>query len=149
MKLTYKYGIRSMSGKLDDLVHMAYNKGRVAVARVFVYPTLVQQHQNFGAIAKNIAVIWGVCSSAFKNDMIEYTRQRIGYYSAQQVPAYSNYSHFVKFLYAYLAANPTIDLTQITKGELELDGCPTNVADIIDQELLPKIDDPTDLTKNW
>jgi len=41
MKLTYKYGIRSMSGKLDDLVHMAYNKGRVAVARVFVYPTLV------------------------------------------------------------------------------------------------------------
>jgi len=149
MKLNYKYGIRTMSGKLDDLIHMAWNKGRVAIARIFVYPTLVANHLLFGDIAKNIAAIWDVCSKAFKDDLKEYTRQRIQYYTAEQIPAYANYSHFVRFLYNYLAENPTVDLETITKGELELDGCPTNVADIIDEGLLPKIDDPTDLTKNW
>ncbi len=82
MKVNFKYGIRTISGKLDDLVHMAWNKGRVAVARVFIYPTLVAQHLLFGDIKTNIADIWADCSEEFKNDFKEYTLQRVPYYTA-------------------------------------------------------------------
>ena len=149
MRINYKYGIRTMSGKLDDLVHMAWNKGRVAVARLFVYPTLVEQHLTFGSIKENIATIWADCSVGFKNDLKEYAAQRVPYYTAEQIPAYANYAHFIRFLYAYRDANPAIDLKEVTKGELELDGCPTNAADLVTAGYLPPIADTTGLTNEW
>ena len=149
MRINYKYGIRTMSGKLDDLVHMAWNKGRVAIARLFVYPTLVEQHLTFGSIKENIATLWADSSDNFKNDLKEYAAQRVSYYTAEQIPAYANYAHFIRFLYAYRDENPTIDLKEVTKGELELDGCPTNVADIVVGGFLPPIADTTGLTNEW
>ena len=149
MRINYKYGIRTISGKLDDLVHMAWNKGRVAVGRLFVYPTLVSQHLLFGDIKSNIAAIWGDCSEDFKNDLKEYTSQRIPYYTAEQIPAYANYAHFIRFLYNFREENPGVDLSTITKAELELEGCPNNVADAIIDGFLPAIPDYTDLTNSW
>ena len=149
MKVSFKYGIRTISGKLDDLVHMACNKGRVAVARVFVYPKLVTQHLLFGDINHNIASIWEECSDDFKADMKAYALQRIPYYTAEQIPAYANYAHFVRFLYNFSDENPEVDLSEITKANLELEGCPTTVAEIIVEEYLPAISDDSEMTNGW
>ncbi|MFA5498681.1 MAG: hypothetical protein WC327_03960 [Candidatus Cloacimonadia bacterium] len=40
MRVRYRFGISTMSGKLDGLVHMALNKKRVGYGRIFVQPRL-------------------------------------------------------------------------------------------------------------
>ncbi len=148
MRINYKYGIRTMSGKLDDLVHMACNKGRVAIGRVFVMPTLVAQHFLFGSIGENLAVLWADCSDDFKNDLKIYTAERIPYYTAEQVPAYANYAYFIKFLWAF-ADTVEIDLSDTTLEALELAGCPDTVAGAVTAELLPTIPDASELINEW
>jgi hypothetical protein len=149
MRISYKYGIRTISGKLDGLVHSAWNKGRVAIGRLFVMPTLGQAHFNFRDIKRNIAVIWNSCSQNFKDDLKAYTIRRIPYYTAEQIPAYANYANFIKFLYAYSRENASVDLRETTKEELELSGCPGSVNDIIMAEYLPKVNDSSDLNNDW
>ena len=149
MRVNFKYGIKKRVGKLDHLVLMACNKGRITIARMFVYPVLVEQHHIFGDIQKNLAAIWANCSSDFQNDFREYTRQRITNCRAAQIPAYSNYAHFVGFLFSYQAENPGINLKTVTKAELILNGCPDNVADIVKEGFLPAIDNLSGLTNKW
>ncbi len=149
MKINYKYGIKTISGKLDDLVHSAWNKGRVAIGRIFVMPRLVTQHFLFRDIKKNLAVLWSECSVAFKEELKQYALQRIPYYTAEQIPAYANYAHFIRFLYNYRNENPAIDLAEVTKAELELDGCPNNVTDIVLEGFLPPIPDSSAMTDSW
>ena len=149
MRIRYKYGIQTVSGLLDGLVHMAWNKGRVGVGRVFVMPTLVEAHDIFADRKTNIAAIWAECSEDFKSDMAAYATARIGSYSEDEIPAYSSYAHFVRYVYAYAEANETIDLKTATKSDLEMDGAPNNIADIILEGFLPKIEDCSAMNNSW
>lgn len=151
MRTVFWYGIRALRGSLDHLVNMAYFKGRVPVARKWIMPTLTEHNTTFGEIGSNLAAIWDNCSADFKADLEEYAKQRINYYDADmgEIPAYSNYAHFVRFIYAFKAENPTIDFTEVTKGVLELEGCPNTVADIVLEGFLPPIPDTSELTKTW
>jgi hypothetical protein len=149
MKVSYKYGIKTISGKLDDLVHMAWNKGRVAVARIFVMPTMTEHNILFGEIKKNIVSLWNDCSEAFKEDLKVYAVRRIPYYTAEQIPAYTNYAHFIRLLYAFADETESIDLTTVDKEALDIAGCPTSVQGIIDQGLLPPVSEYEDLTNDW
>ena len=148
MKVNFKYGIRTMSGKLDDLVHMAWNKGRVAIARIFIYPTLVAQHFLFGDIKKNLVSIWSDCSEDFKEDLKMYASRRIPYYSPEQIPAYANYAHFIRLVYNF-SKTETVDLTEIDKTGLEAAGCPSSVAEMIAADLLPAVAEFDDLNNDW
>jgi hypothetical protein len=149
MRINYKYGIRTISGKLDGLVHTAWNKGRVAIARIFVMPRIVEAHLNFRDIKRNLATIWKELSVGFKQDLQTYTNRRIPFYTAEQIPAYVHYANYIKFIYAFAKDTPSIDLKDTTKEELELAGCPTSVADIVVAEYLPKIDQADDLINTW
>lgn len=149
MKINYKYGIRTISGKLDDLVHMAWNKGRVGVVRLFVMPTLVAQHFQFRDIKHNIAEIWASCSSDFKEDFKTYAVRRVPYYTAEEIPAYASYAHFIRFLYAYAQHDEAINLAETDKVDLETAGCPGTVADIVAGGYLPVVPDAEELSSNW
>jgi hypothetical protein len=148
MRISYKYGIRTISGKLDDLIHSAWNKGRVAIGRIFIMPTLVAQHFLFRDIKQNLASIWNECSGEFKEDLKLYATRRIPYYTPEQIPAYANYAHFIRFLYSFAKAEG-IDLADVTQSELETAGCPTSVSEIIQADLLPKVAESDDLTNDW
>ena len=148
MKLSYKYGIRTISGKLDDLVHMAFNKGRVAIGRIFIYPTLVEQHFLFRDIKQNLAAIWNELTNEFKEDLKLYAARRVPYYSAEQIPAYANYAHFIRAIYNF-AKVEELDLTEVDKITLEAAGCPETVSDLIAGGFLPVVPDYEELTNNW
>ncbi len=149
MRISYKYGIRTISGKLDDLVHSAWNKGRVAIGRIFVMPTLVAQHFLFRDVKQNIASIWDECSANFKEDLKTYALRRIPYYTAEQIPAYANYAHFIRFLYNFSKAEEGIDLAEMNQMDLESAGCPITVAEIISANLLPSVPDSHELSNDW
>lgn len=148
MKISYKYGIRTLRGKLDDLVHTAWNKARVPIGRIFVMPTLVAQHYLFGEIKQNIASIWNECSNEFKLDLKTYAVRRIPYYTAEQIPAYANYAHFIRLLYNF-AKLEAIDLTEANLSDLETAGCPSTVSEIIGANLLPGVPNAHELDSEW
>ena len=81
--------------------------------------------------------------------MKEYTVQRIPYYKADEVPAYANFSHFVRFLYNYAKSDDSVDLSEVTKSQLETSGCPMTISEIIAAGLLPKVADGDDYTNEW
>ena len=149
MRVSYKYGIRTISGKLDGLVHMAWNKGRVALARLFVMPILVAQHFIFGEIKKNIASVWDECSGDFKEDLKLYAARRIPFYTAEQIPAYANYAHFIRALYNFAEENSEVNLAEDDKMSLEGAGCPSSVAELIVAGLLPAVAEYEDLNNDW
>lgn len=149
MRVRYKYGIKTMSGKLDDLVHLALNKKRVGFGRIFVMPKITEHNITFGGIATNLAAIWTACSDEFKEDLKGYTVQRVPYYSAEQVPAYANYANFIKFLYNFARDDDDIDLSDATKSELETAGCPMTVSEIISAGLLPKVANSDEYINEW
>ena len=149
MRVRYKYGIKTMSGKLDELIHMAANKQRAGIGRPFQMPKITEHHEMFGAIGQNIAEIWSTCSEAFKSELKEYTTLRIPYYTGEQVPAYANYANFVKFLYNFAKGEDDVDLSDITKSELETAGCPMTVSEIVAASLLPKVTGADDYASEW
>lgn len=148
MRISYKFGIRTISGKLEGLIHMAWNKGRVAIGRIFMMPTLVASHYKFRDIKHNIAAIWKDCSSEFKDDLKVYASKRIPFYTPEQIPAYANYAHFVRLLYNF-AKEEGVDLTDASISDLETAGCPSSVAESIEAGFLPGIPDYHDLTNDW
>jgi hypothetical protein len=96
-----------------------------------------------------MVAIWKSCSDGFKNELRTYTLKRKQYYSQDEVPAHTNFAHFIRFLHRFKAENPQIDLKTVTREELEIAGIPTSVATIVKQDFLPSIPDSETLTENW
>ncbi len=149
MKAEYRRSMRFVSGKAGGFVHTKIKKGRKAVIRSFVQQELGEHNHHFGMVKKNIAAIWSECSAGFKNDLKSYTGQRKEFYSGEEIPVYSNYAHFISFLYRFRKENPEIDLATVSKDELVNAGIPTNVKDIIDQGFLPPVPEKGELVNDW
>ncbi len=149
MKAKYTYLRRTITGKIDNFVHLQWKDGNKAVIRRYVKPKSTENNHKLSSIMKNSAALWKLCSSGFRDDLKIYANERNDYYSAQDIPAPNNFSHFLRFLYNFADENPEIDLKTITKAELETAGIPTKVKDIVAQSFLPPIPDASELINNW
>lgn len=149
MKAEYRRSMRFASGKVGGFIHTKLRQGRKVVIRKYVKQELGENNHHFGSIKKNIAAIWRQCSEPFKNDLKLYTERRKDFCSGDEIPVHTNYAYFIKFLYNCQKEQPEIDLATATKEELENTGVPTNVRGIIEQRLLPPIDDTESLTNDW
>ncbi len=149
MRLTYRYNIRSLSGRLIGLVLFERKKTKNAFCRAFVKPGSTEQHLKFKGIKQNMGAIWRKCSVAFKGDLKKYSRLRIPYCSRDEIPVYGYYAYFIKFLYKYCADKPEIDLKTVTKEELEMSGCPVTVKNMIEEGYIPAIENVEELINEW
>jgi hypothetical protein len=149
MKAKYTRSIKTVSGKLGKFVHLHVKNGEKGVIRKHFKPELSGHNQDFGSAMKNMVAIWKSCSDGFKNELRTYTLKRKQYYSQDEVPAHTNFAHFIRFLHRFKAENPQIDLKTVTREELEIAGIPTSVATIVKQDFLPSIPDSETLTENW
>lgn len=149
MKADYDFSRETISGKFGKFVLIRWKEGEKGVVRRFVKPKLGEQNQQFGSSLKNISSIWKECSSEYKNDLKIYADRFSSYYDSEEIPAKTNYAHFIRLVFRLKEINPEIDLSAISKEELETAGIPTNVKAIADNELLPRIAIYADLTNNW
>jgi hypothetical protein len=149
MKAEYTRAIKTISGRIGSFVHLKRKTGLRAVIRQFVKPKAGDNNHNFGAVTKNSAVIWKECSTGFRSDLKRYAGYLAIEYSGEEIPALTNFAHFVRFLYRFRDLNPGIDLAVISKSELEAAGAPASVREIIEQGLLPAIPEYQDLTEKW
>ncbi|PKN74082.1 MAG: hypothetical protein CVU50_00460 [Candidatus Cloacimonetes bacterium HGW-Cloacimonetes-3] len=67
MKVQFKYGIKTYSGTADEMTYGSYRDGSVCIGRKYVVPSLTAQNTSLGAKLKNLADVFGDCSSGYKD----------------------------------------------------------------------------------
>ena len=75
MKVTFKYGIGTFQGKIDNSVFWPQKSGLASVMRKFTYPTLTSQNTKIGKIGKNLAIIWSDLLLAYRENLATYAQR--------------------------------------------------------------------------
>ena len=122
MKVTFKYGIGTFQGKIDNSVFWPQKSGLASVMRKFTYPTLTSQNTKIGKIGKNLALIWSQISSGWKADISTYAQRYYTQYGSEDMfdPARSPYAFFTKVMWNWYKDYPDIiDLSTITMEDIE------------------------------
>lgn len=74
MKVEYKYGIKSYSGKLDELVFSNYKSRDVVVARVYdPSQKVTENNHKMGQAMRNIAAIYKLTPESYKDQLSAYS----------------------------------------------------------------------------
>lgn len=153
MKVKFKYGIASFSGTIENAVYYATPGGQASFMRKYVVPKPTTQNTTLGTNAKNLAVFWESVSTAYKQQARTYANL---YFQQNQSPGddfqvvLSNFSTFVKMMYAFADANVgTVTLDSVTKNDVvSLFSEITTIAGAIDAGFLPNVVGGDDLTES-
>lgn len=123
MKVTFKYGIGSFSGTVENATYWATARKTASIMRRWVMPTATDQNTELGTIATNLASIWAQVTPEYIGDMKTYCRK---YFSENTNPEdpfasrTSTYAMWVKMMYAFGKANDgTVDLKTITMSDIK------------------------------
>ena len=141
MKVKFKYGIRTYSGTIDEMVYGSYRKHRLCIGRQYVYPRLTANNERLGNIAGNLRLLWDEFSAGWKNDLATYALRN----GSENVPKTklipSRYALYVKIMYAWAADDPThVDLTSLNAEDLASLGTPiATVKDAIESGYLAPV----------
>lgn len=122
MKVTFKYGIRTFSGTLDEMTFGSYRDGNLCIGRDYVIPKLTDNNTLMGSVMKNLATIYGAISTGYKTDLKLYATRRAASIPTTQL-APNGFATFVKMMYCFsdLGAGH-IDLASVTYEDLETVG---------------------------
>ena len=125
MKVTFKYGIGTFQGKLDNSVFWPQKSGLASVMRKFTYPTLTIQNERIGLIGKNLAFLWHQILSGWRADIYNYARRYYTQYGSEDMfdPARSPYAFYTKAMWNFYKDDPDhIDLSTITTEDIMVTG---------------------------
>jgi len=125
MKVTFKYGIGTFQGKIDNSVFWPQKSGLASVMRKFTYPTLTSQNTKIGKIGKNLALIWSVIDPGWKADISTYAQRYYTQYGSEDMfdPARSPYAFYTKVMWNWYKDDPdNIDLSTITMEDIMATG---------------------------
>jgi len=121
MKVTFKYGIGTFQGKIDNSVFWPQKSGLASVMRKFTYPTLTSQNETIGLIGKNLALIWSQILSGWKADISTYAQRYYTQYGSEDMfdPARSPYAFYTKVMWNWYKDDPEhIDLSTLTMEDI-------------------------------
>jgi len=121
MKVTFKYGIGTFQGKIDNSVFWPQKSGLASVMRKFTYPTLTSQNETIGLIGKNLAFIWSLIRSGWKADIYTYAQRYYTQYGSEDMfdPARSPYAFYTKVMWNWYKDDlDNIDLSTITMEDI-------------------------------
>lgn len=125
MKVTFKYGIGTFQGKIDNSVFWPQKSGLASVMRKFTYPTLTAQNEKIGLIGKNLALIWSQILSGWKADIYNYAKRYYIQYGSEDMfdPARSPYAFYTKVMWNWYKDNSdNIDLSTLTMEDIHATG---------------------------
>ena len=153
MKVTFKYGIGTFQGKIDNSVFWPQKSGLASVMRKFTYPTLTSQNTKIGKIGKNLALIWSEIDPGWKADISTYAQRYYTQYGSEDMfdLSRSPYAFYTKVMWNFYKSDPdNIDLSTITMEDIEVTGtgkidC---VRNCIENGYLRSIDMYQDLTQS-
>ncbi len=150
MKVKFKYGIRTYSGTVDEMVYGSYRKNRICIGRVYVYPRLTENNKKVGTIGKNLAGIWNVGDSEFKADFKLYAlRYGVEHVPGNRLPP-NAYSLWVKMMWDWAKTEENIELETLTAEDFSVSNAKiSSVKACVENGFLPKVHGYDDMTNTW
>jgi len=150
MKVTFKYGIGTFNGMIDNAVFWKQKSGVASIMRKFTYPKLTIQNEKIGLIGKNLSLIWSQILSGWKDDIYNYALRYYTQYGSEDMfdPARSPYAFYTKAMWNWYKDYPdNIDLSTITMEDIMATGTDRidNVMVCIENGYLRSIDMYQDL----
>ncbi len=148
MKVTFKYGIGTFTGKIDNSVFWPQKSGVASLMRKFTYPKLTPQNAMIGNIGKNLAYLWSKLELDYRKDLAVYAKRYYVQYGSEGDfdPARSPYAFYTHMIWELSKSNTNIDLQTLTYEDLRLIGSAIiSVSDAIYNGYLRTIDYYDDL----
>ena len=152
MKVTFKYGIGTFNGMIDNAVFWKQKSGVASIMRKFTYPKLTIQNERIGLIGKNLAIIWPDLEYAYRENLATYAQRYYVQYGSEGSfdPARSPYAFYTHMIWELSKSHTNIDLETLTYEDLVVTGTQINtVKDAIDNGYLRTIDQYDDLTAEF
>jgi hypothetical protein len=149
MKVIFKYGIKTFSGTINNMVYGSYNKDNICFGRDYVRPKLTENNTLRGKIMSNLASVYRNVSPAYLQDLETYADRH-----AVRVPktklAPNAFALFIKMMYAWMASDPEhVDLPTVTVADIVAMQAPVRtIAGAVTAELLPYVSISADLTSD-
>ncbi len=150
MKVTFNYGFRTYSGKLDNMVYGSYRHGNLCLGRKFVYPVLTANNHEKGSIIKNLATVFHAASVGYIADLKTYCQRNGKENVAPDALIPSAFSMFLKLMWAWYESDPThVDLEVVQISDIiALDADVRTLARAVNAGFLPYISTSADLTND-
>ncbi len=122
MKVTFKYGIQTYSGTIDEMTFGSYREDTVCIGRKYVSPRLTENNTRIGAIATNLASVWEEVSSGYKEEMVTYSQRNAVNIPKGKLPP-TSFAIWMKMLFLFSKLDSGhIDLTTVTYSDLQTVG---------------------------
>lgn len=148
MKVTFHKNIAAYSGKdkWQQCIYSSTLNGTACTVRRYIKPRETEQQTIFGDGSKNIADLWSIAKTGFKEDLsiyswtIKNTKRFEGKYMT------SSYGWFVIVSWE-LAKKAAAEIGNLSISDF-IDNGLTSVATMIENLFLPKIDNYSELTNS-
>ncbi len=139
MKVKLACWIKSVSGKLDDLVFCVDKKTETVWVRDYVVPELTEQNHLMGSIAKNLGLFRRDTSEGYFADLKDYS-DRYNLSSLGQSGRMNCYAAHLKMMFALKKSTPEVDLLSITPQDVIDNDLPVKtIAEAVENKLLPSV----------
>lgn len=147
MKVQFKYGIKTYSGTLDEMTYGSYRDDNICIGRKYVSPTLNANNTLRGEISKNLAAIYALVSSDYKDDLKAYAGKHAALVPSDKIPP-TSFAIWMRMMYLYSELDDGhVDLSSVTYTDLQTLG--TDIASIaaaISNGYLPEVNGGDALT---
>ncbi len=143
MKVKFRFGIKSYSGTLDELVYANYADRSIVIGRMLPkFEELTPQNISIQSKASIIANLYEAISDDFKTDLTSYTKKMYKLREFKDKLRGNAYSTYVKMIYG--AANDTetpLDIESLSPDDLSLGVYAKidNVKTAVENGYLPKV----------
>jgi len=146
MKVTFKYGIKTFSGTIDEMVYGSFRDDNLCIGREYVYPKITDNNHEKGESVKNLALVYHEASPDYIQDLKTYAT-RYGKTLPKDKLLPTAFALFIKMMYAWQASDPThVDLKAVTIADIvALDADVRTIARAVDAEFLPYVSVSDDL----
>jgi len=122
MKITFKFGIKTFSGTVDEMTFGSYREDTICIGRKYVIPALTANNTLRGTIMKNLSDIWASVSSGYKADLKIYALKNAANIPQGKLPP-TAFSIWMQMLYAFAKSDAEhIDLGTLTYTDLQTIG---------------------------
>lgn len=147
MKVTFKYGIKTYSGTVDEMTYGSYNDGGVCIGRKHVTPNITANNTLRGTIMKNLGAIYGSLSSSYKDDLKVYAQKHAALVPADKI-APTTFAIWMRMMYLFSELDSGhVDLATVTYTDLQTVGADiASIAEAVVNGYLPEVSGADSLT---
>ncbi len=138
MKVKLEVRPTGLSGKIGELVYCYDRRTGTIIARRYAYPKITEHNRKVGSASANLFKLNP--SKGYKENLYFYVDRYNGLRENRNSRARSWVNIYLKMMYAMAKADPTLDLSTLTREEIQQRELPClSLKRAIEAGLLPRV----------